>query len=464
MAGLFDTLALGSRSLQTYRKAIDTTGHNLANVNTPGYTRQRLVVESVTNDSDIGAAGSGAEATRIVGLRNEFAQKQLQVESSLEGSLEIKDEALRQALTALQENIDRTSEGGTSTNGISQDLTDFFASVQNLSLTPGSDTDRAALLQKAVDLAAKFNDTDRRLGDLEKSLNERVTGEVANANTLLGQIAELNQKIAIEENGSDSIANDLRDTRQSRIEDLARIVKLEAVEQANGTTNIIVGGQTLVDGIEVAGTLETFSSADSKLLVRVSDQEAPLNLGAGILEGAISARDGQLDRVRGEINDLAATIITEVNAVHSTGFGKEGTTGAAFFTGTNASDIGVNRELVRKPSLLQASSVADAEGNNTKILALVDLEKASHAALGGKTFFDKYAQTVSTLGHEVASARTDLEDQQAMTRLVKGQRDSVSAVSVDEEMANMVMFQKAFQASAKLISMTDEMLATIIGM
>src|SRR5690349_16535658 len=109
MAGLFDTLSLGSRSLSTYRKAIDTTGHNLSNVHTAGYTRQRLEIETTTvNNGTSGPVGTGAEGVRIVRLQNEFAERQIQVETSIEGSLNVRYETLQQALTSLQEAIDRS--------------------------------------------------------------------------------------------------------------------------------------------------------------------------------------------------------------------------------------------------------------------------------------------------------------------------------------------------------------------
>lgn len=464
MAGLFDTLALGSRSLQTYRKAIDTSGHNLANVNTPGYTRQRLVVETVTTTSEAGSAGAGAEATRIVALKNEFTQKQLQLEASLEGGLEVKDEALRQTLTALQESIDR-GEGETKTNGISQRLGEFFNALQSLSSNPSSIAERQVVLQKAQDLAAKFNQVDGRLGGLASNLNARLTAEVRDANQLLGEIATLTGKIAGDEAaGGTGSANDLRDSRQTKIEALARLVKLDAVEQPNGAVNIVVDGQALVDGTDLAGTLETFDPGDGNLLVRVAGQDAPLNLGAGSLSGIIGVRDGQLARVRGEIDELARVLISEANAVHAAGFALTGETGTAFFEGAGSADISVNTGLLANPALLQASGAADAPGDNRQILAFAQLGAKVQSALGGQSFGARQAQIVSALAQDVSSARADLEDQQKMTAFVRGQRDSISGVSLDEEMANLVMFQKAFQASAKLISMTDEMLATIIGM
>jgi flagellar hook-associated protein 1 len=464
MAGLFDTLALGSRSLQTYRKAIDTTGHNLANVSTPGYTRQRLVVETVTGAGDTGAVGAGAEAARIVSLRNEFAQVQLQTEASLEGSLEVKDETLRQALNALQETIDRSSEAGATTNGISERLGEFFASLQTLSTSPASIPERQAVIQAAEDLAAKFNEVDQRLEAVGDELNARLTGEVSKANTLIEQIAELNGKIAGEEAGSSGNANDLRDTRQLKIEELAKIIKLDAVEQPNGAVSIIVDGRALVDNLDVEASLEVFTPVDGGPSVRLTGEVAALNPTAGSLEAIISVRDGELARVRGELNELASVFITEVNTVHAQGFSLTGSTGANFFTGQNAGNIAVNAELSLNASLLQAGAAANLPGDNTIIRAMADLADKTHAGLNQMTFSGRYTQTLTNLAQEAASAASDLEDQQAMTRFVREQRDSVSGVSLDEEMANLVMFQKAFQASAKLISMTDEMLATIIGM
>src|SRR3954466_10868639 len=136
MAGLFDTLGIGARSLTTYRKAIDVAGHNLANVNTDGYTRQRLTIEATTTGSDMGQIGSGSEGVSIQRLQNVFIDKQIQVENSVSGSIEVKQDALQQALNALNESLNRNSDSGTSTPGISQGLSDFFNALNSLSTTP----------------------------------------------------------------------------------------------------------------------------------------------------------------------------------------------------------------------------------------------------------------------------------------------------------------------------------------
>jgi flagellar hook-associated protein 1 FlgK len=465
MAGLFDTINLGANSLATYRKAIDVTGHNLANVNTPGYTRQRLLIESTTVDGGAwGPIGTGSEGVKVVQLQHETAGRQLQTEASIEGSLSVKQDALQQALVFLQESIDRNGANGTNTKGISQGLADFFAAAQSVATNPGSMAEREVMLQKAQELATKFNNADSRLASLQQGLSDRVTSDVGQANGLLQEIAKLNESIVAEEALTPGYANDLRDTRQLKLEALSNLVKIDASEQENGAVNVSIAGHLMVDGREVAGSLETFTAGDGSLQVRASGQSILLPLTGGSIHGALSVRDTELANLRSDINLLASTLISEVNAVHSVGFGLNGSTGANFFTGANAADIAVNTDILRDPALLQASGVSGEAGNNQVALAIHGINQRTHAALGNLTFSGKQAQTVAAFGQEVAIAKSDLADQKTISQFVRNQRDSISGVSIDEEMTNLIMFQKAFQASAKIISTADEMLATILEM
>ncbi len=464
MAGLFDTLGIGTRSLTTYRKAIDVAGHNLANVNTEGYTRQRLAIEATTTGSEMGTIGSGSEGMRIDRLHNIFIDKQAQVENSVSGSIEVKQDALQQALNALNEALDRNSASGTSTAGISQGLSDFFNALESLSTTAPSIPDRTVVLQKAAELATKFNQTDSRIAAVESGLNDRLQSDVTKANALLDDIATLNKKISASESFVDSPANDLRDARQQKIDQLSSLVKFDAVENENGALNVIINGRTFVDGANVTAQLETFDPGNGKPLVRVVGDAAALSVTGGSIEGAISVRDNQVANLRADINNLASTLITSVNQIHATGFGLDGSTGLNFFNGANAADIKVNPDLLADPRKLAASGVNGASGDNSVLLQIVQLRDKPNASLNGVSFSSRQAQIVASLGQELSSTNQDLSDQQTIQKYLSAQRDSVSGVSIDEEMANLVMFQKAFQASAKLISMTDEMLATIIQM
>jgi flagellar hook-associated protein 1 FlgK len=461
MAGLFDTLTLGSRSLSTYRKAIDTTGHNLSNVSTPGYTRQRVEIQSVTTGTDTGSVGAGAEAATVTRIHNEFANRQVQMENSIQGSLESRQSALEQSLTALQETIDRSSGSGTSTSGISQALSDFFGGMQTLSTDPSY---ASTVIDQARGVASKFNSVDSRLSSVSDSINQQVAALTPQVNDLTKAIAGLNKAIISEEALSGGSANDLRDSRQLKLEELSKLVKFDAAEQSNGAVNIVVSGVSLVDGVDVTNQLETFDPGNGALQVRVAGTAGPLALTGGSIEGAISVRDNEVATVRSQINELASNFMTAVNDIHSAGFSASGSTGEVFFTGTNAGDIKVNSVLLSNPSALQTSGSATEPTGNATVLALAQLAKDPQASLGGKTFSSRQADIVAGLGQQLATANSDLEDQTAISSFIQAQRDSVSGVSVDEEMSNLVLYQKAFEASARLISMTNELLATIIQM
>ncbi|MBM3849737.1 MAG: hypothetical protein FJ396_06035, partial [Verrucomicrobia bacterium] len=181
------------------------------------------------------------------------------------------------------------------------------------------------------------------------------------------------------------------------------------------------------------------------------------------------ARDGALKVLRDGIDELAAALIDEVNAIHTTGLALDGTTGRAFFLGSSAADIRVNQVLLDDPTTLQAAGAPPvggsfARGDNRTALALSKLGNEAIADLGGQTFGGAYNRAVGRLGGELSSVNQRLADQKVVSDLLKGQRDSVIGVSIDEEMTDLTRFQRGYQASAKLITTIDEMLETTLGL
>jgi flagellar hook-associated protein 1 FlgK len=164
------------------------------------------------------------------------------------------------------------------------------------------------------------------------------------------------------------------------------------------------------------------------------------------------------------LNSLASVLATEINQVHRAGFGLDGSTGADFFTGTTAADIKVNDALLTNAASVQASGVAGAMGDNQIARTLAQLAEKKHASLNNQTFSENYGQTVAALGESLASTNGQLGDQRLVEGLLQRQRDSIGGVSLDEEMTELMKFQKAYQASARLITTVDEMLNTIMNM
>jgi flagellar hook-associated protein 1 FlgK len=476
MLGLFGTLNMANRSLQTQRNATEVAGHNLANVNTPGYSRQRVAIEtSITIQSDMGPQGTGADAVAIVQLRDKLLDRHIVGETSVRAAYEGRQRALQFAQAALGQAIDRQATGAEGAaaasgvggqHGIAEELSALFAAFQSLSTNPTSSAERQVLVIKAQNLATQFNQVARRFDDLRTSLNESISSEVGQANSALADIAQLNDQIITAELGTEAQANDLRDTRQKRIEDLAKLVHIDTVENSNGGVDISIDGVQLVSGRNVLDTLESFDagSGSGQFLVRTVGGGATLILTGGSLQGTIDARDNDLVQLRADIDNLATQLITGINAIHGSGYGLGGTTGEQFFTGTNASDITFNQTLANDPSRIQASGVAGAVGDNTVVLQLAQLANTRHPGLGNQTFLENYGQTVSKLGQYLNGLNTQLGNQDIVEQMLLRQRDSVSGVSLDEEMTDLVRFQRAFEASARLITTIDEMLVTVVNL
>lgn len=469
MLGLFGTLDLGSRSLQNQRQGVEVTGHNIANADNPAYARQRLQVQtSLAISTPQGQQGTGATSVSITRLRNDLLDDRFRDELSVTSFLEAQQEALSYAQSALGQEVDRQGDVSgisvSSGQALSSRFNDFFAGLQSVSSSPESMPERQALVNSAVQLAGRFNQTDQRLAGLQDQLNTSVQTGTDKANGFLTEISQLNLQIRKAELGNAGPANDLRDLRQQRIEDLSKLVQTDVATDSDGTLTLSVGGVTLISGQNVVDRLQSYDAGNGMLRLRAETAGTPLDVTAGSLAAAISTRDGEIATLRGDLNTLAGTLISEVNAVHRVGYNLTGGTGADLFTGTGSADIAVNAAIVANPALLQLSGAVGAVGDNQVALGLAHLAEKTHAALGNAAFGDHYSQVVGGLGHALASVNSQVDDQSRVATLLASQRDSVSGVSLDEEMTNMMKYQKAFEASARLITVVEEMLDTVLGM
>jgi flagellar hook-associated protein 1 FlgK len=474
MLGLFGTLNLAQRSLQNQQQGIEVTGHNLANVNNPAYARQHIVLQtSSTLDTPLGPQGTGANVVAIQQLRSVILDTQLQGEISVTGFLDASQQALQYAQTDLGQQIDRRAtgaEGASAAQGvggqhaIAEGLSDLFNAFQSLSTSPTSLTERQLLVTKAQTLAGQFNQVDDRLNRLSSALDNSIQTDLSTANKFITSIAKLNDQIIKAELRTAGSANDLRDTRQEQIEGLAKLVDIQTASSANGGIDVSIGRVSFISGGKALDTLEAYDAGGGQVLVRAQTAQTSLSLTGGSVQGNIETRDGTISNLQSNLNSLASVLITEINQVHRAGFGLDDSTGADFFTGTTATDIKVNDALLANPASVQVSGVAATAGDNQIALALGQLADKKHAALNNQTFSQNYGQTVAALGASLASTNSKLSDQNLVENLLQRQRDSISGVSLDEEMTELMKFQKTYQASARLITTVDEMLDTVINM
>lgn len=470
MPGLFGMLNLGSRSLQAQQQGVAVAGQNLANVNNPAYARQRLNLQTSTPTmGGMGPEGSGVDAVGITQLRNAFLDVQVRSETSVMGFLQSQQTALQYATAGLGEQLASSASTGGATSvgsngGLADNLAGLFNAFQDLTTAPASLTNRQVVISQAQQLASKFNQVDQRLALVNNELNGSVQTDVSSVNQLLTGIAGLNQQITAAEVATGGTANDLRDLRQQKIEDLAKLVSFQSAATADGAVNISVAGNLLVAGNNVLDTLQTYDAGGGQLLVQTASSGTPLALTGGSIQGSITARDGSLQSLRNGLNDLATQFITQVNTVYRAGYDLNGNTNADLFTGANAADIGVTAALLSDPSKLQAGGVLGAPGDSQVALALAQLAGVRQPGLGNQTFSENYAGVITDLGFSLSGVNSQISDQEVVQKMLQAQRSSVSGVSLDEEMVDLVKYQRAFQASAHLISTVDQMLDVVVNL
>lgn len=457
-------MAAGSMSVEQEETSI--TGQNLANVNNPAYAEEQVQVqESTPVPTTSGQEGTGVTAVSITELRNALLDAQITAEGGVTGSLTAQQNALQSAEAYLNEQISSTgsSDGSTSSpNGLAAGLSNFFDSLQTLSTDPSNISDRQAVVQAAQQLTGQFNEVSSGLSTVTSNLNSTIQSGVTSANQDLAQIASLNQQIVNAQN-SGGTADQLVDLREQTIENLGGLVSITTAAQANGAVNVSIGGVNMVAGDATPDSLATYTDSNGNLQIKAQNAGTDLTLSSGSIEGAITARDGTVATLQGSVNTLAKQLISQVNTIYTPGYDLSGNSGAALFTGSGSANIGVNSTLVNDPSTFQASA-SGAAGDNSIALGLANLANTSLAALNNQTLSQNYSAAVGTFGSSLQSVNEQLDSSNSVAQMLSSQRSSYGGVSTDTEMTNLLQFQKAYEASAELITNVNEMTQALISM
>jgi flagellar hook-associated protein 1 FlgK len=450
------------------QEATALAGQNMANVNNPAYAEEQLDVQSATPlETPAGDEGTGVEAVSITSMRNALLDAQIAAEDSVTGSLNSQQTALQQAEAYLNEELSSSSSSSstsaTSPNGLTADFSNFFSSLQTLSTDPSNISDRQAVIQSAQELTEQFNQVSAGLSTVTSDLNTSVQSGVSAVNQDMTQIAALNQQI-IATQTSGGTAEQLVDEREQLIEDAAGYMNLTTTAQPNGGVDVSIGSTALVTGDAVTNTLQTYTGSNGQLFVQTG-AGTDVTLTSGSVAGSITSRDGAVATLQSSLNTLASQLITQVNTVYSGGYDLNGNNlQSEFFTGTDATDIGVNSTVVNDPSTFQAAAAAGEPGDNTVVLAMANLANTSLSGLDNQTLTQNYSNTVEAFGSALQSVNDQLSNSNSVAQMLSTQRASASGVNTDTEMTNLLQFQKAYEASAELISTVNEMLQTVISM
>lgn len=457
MSGLIASLSTGTSGLLTSQKAIEITGGNIANVNTPGYSRQAPILSSIPS-LNIGGitVGQGVRIDDLDRQRDQFLDRQIQNKLGSFGE----EDAKTIPLSELERIMDISDEG------LAGEMSRFFDSLQDISSDPSRTVTRQLVLSQGKALAEAFNTMDAELDSAREGINATLESKVVDVNSKLKTIAELNVTIAgISATGQ--TAAGAMDQRDQLIEEVGKILGSQSIASSGNMISMMLpGGLPLVqdgeymqlESYRVNGDVQFRLNSTSGSSIDLSSRQM-----GGEFKGLTDVRDGQIPELRDDLDNLAFTLASSINTQHRLGTGLDGSTGNDFFTlPATASGAARTLAVALTDGAKFAAGATSAPGDNDNVLAMIGLAEQK-LVNGEDRFTDFYSKMSAKIGTDVRQNDLKLTGIQDSMNLLETRRASVSGVSLEEEMINMIKFQKTFEASAKMLSTVDEMMDTVLG-
>lgn len=565
----FATLDIALRALSAQQSAISVLNHNIANANTPGYSRQRAImaaspaflVPTFSGLMSRSQVGTGVEIKSIDRIRDLFIDAQIQKENGA-----LMDAAIRQdTFDKLQIIFNEPSN-----TGLNNLFSRFWETWQDLTSDPRDLSSRAAVIQQGLALTNMLNRDYVQIADVRADLHRQAALKVDDVNAIAEKLAQLNGQIQRAQLGGQK-PNDLLDQREVLLEQLSGLVKFNSVVNDDNSVSVFVSDQELVNRTDYR-TMTTSVDVGFQLTIEWADNAMVVDPGSGELKGIQDSANTVITAQLAQLDALAVKIRDEVNALHQTGFDLAGTTGVAFFAGTGARDITVAGALQADATLLAAAGQPNASGDSTVALAIAQLQHITtdvdalsevstgvalptagiiiqrltaptatagitytltspgagqltlSAVIGGTpvtqtvsvadmtaagdqtldftslgirialrgtgpgataaniitdltagatdqitvasrvTVDDTYQQNIAALGIDARSIDATVANEAALVGSLQRRRESISGVSLDEEAANLIRYQRAYEAAARVITVADEMIQVLIRM
>jgi flagellar hook-associated protein 1 len=451
----FSSLNVGAQALFAAQRALDVTGQNVSNANTEGYTRQRVqqtargasVVPAMFARSD--ASTGGVDILGTQRIRDGFLEARAHQEHATSAGLG--------ALSGTYADIEATF-GEPSTTGLQSQLSSFWNAWSTVANDPGSAGPRSLLLEQADTLADTVNGFSTQLAQQWSATRDQVASTVADVNSMTSEVARLNAAVrSATLNGGQP--NELADQRDLLVTRIAEATGAVATPGDGGVVNLTLGGRTLVNGnhsaqLQAVGPT-SYPATAGTVAVSWAGSDQPATIDSGALSGLLTAVNTTIPGTMSDLDAVAGTLATAVNSQQAQGYDRNGNAGAAIFAGTTAATL---RVVMTDPAGVAASTQAPPALDGGNALAM---GQTATAAKGPDALFRD--MTVG-IGVQAQSVQRRAETQSAVVNRVDSARDSVSAVSIDEEMTNLVAYQHAYSAAAKYVSAIDSTLDTLINM
>ncbi|MGI6149908.1 MAG: flagellar hook-associated protein FlgK [Limnochordia bacterium] len=469
MRTTFSGISIALRALQAQQASLDVTAHNVANANTPGFSRQSAVLSSsraypvpmLSSSVSNGQYGTGVQISQVVRMRDLFVETRLRQENPQLGYWE----TLREGLTQVELFFNEPGE-----TGIASAMDQLWDSLQDLSHSADSMAARQVVVQRAQVFVEAVQNTRRQLQSLREDLNNRVGVLVEKINTLARQIADLNNQIG-KVTASGNLPNDLMDQRDLLLEELSRIAEIDVTDDHANMVLVTLDGVSLVQR-STAYELEVYREHDfnagyGRIKVRWQSTGIDTDVRAGELGATLHLRDEDVQYYINKLDTWTADFAEAFNARHKEGYRLDGEPGEDFFTFVSedgsvfpAMHIRVNPDIEEDPGRIAAAYVESGQYEQGQV---ANGENALRLSELRYRWTDEFIAIVSQLGVESEKAKKMAENRDVLVNHLHNLREATSGVNLDEEMANMIKFQHAYNAAARLMTAVDETLDVIIN-
>ncbi|WP_040978809.1 flagellar hook-associated protein FlgK [Oceanobacillus jeddahense] len=482
----FRGLEMSRQALSTQQSALYTTGHNISNANTPGYSRQRVNMQAMNaypspgmNSPQLpGQLGTGVEAGSVQRIRNQFLDTQFRSENASVGYWAQRTEALSRMENLLNEPSD---------SGIESAISDFWSALKGAATNPEQNGERAVILSRGEALADTFNHLSSSMNTIRSDLQTETENTIDQANSMIENLRDINSQIKKLETHGYS-ANDLYDKRDNILDDLSEIVNIDVTynkdhipdgKQGDGvaTVNIIIEeGEpvNIVNGVtgDIAKIEKpTYTDPDEyngmKFFESISVGDVDITSSKGTLQSYVHAsgyvEDGEIKgdfpEVLEKLDNMAYAIVSSFNELH-----QDGDSGLPFFEELSGAPGAAGKMAVALKDHSDVNVSKDGNAGNGDLADdLAAIFTSVNDELDGVSVNGYLESLIGEVGVNASHANTMLESTATLQHQVNNQRQSISAVSLDEEMTNMIKFQHAYNAAARGMTAMDELIDTVIN-
>ncbi len=438
------------QTLLNNRNAINTTAKNLANANNEGYTRRRADTSGRSQINGLLGINSVIKSENFMRIREQFIDKQIYTQQFMLSKYQSDARLMPQVESIFNEPQD---------GALNNMLNEFWSAWNDLSTNPENDGMRSIVRNKGRALADTFNRLDTGLANFAENIRSNLNQKTNEVNQLINHIHNLNQKINQQQN---ALSADMLDERDLTVKKLAEYVDIKTSESDNGQITISTGG-VIVISHNFKNSMSTSYSPNNGLL-QVNFQKGSGNISGGSIGSLLETHNTKLKDYGNRLDSLAVNLATQVNAIHRTGYNLDDITDVNFFAQdiTGAGEFRLDDAVAENPSLIASSDTAGEPGNGSIAQKIYDLQNTNMVDNSTATeFYTMLIGDIGSAGKEAAYMETS---QQMVVSQLKNQRDSVSGVSVDEEMTNLIEYEKTYQAAAKIIQTVQDMVNTTLNL